>query len=112
MDSRLDEEKNKSNNNAKEITLKSLIIVSIIGLVLASPIFIYSLFFNKTSPPEPENPPPDETNTCNGLASRRSELGISNWDEVNQRFWEQTDYPYGEALDSNHPNYDYYQEQW
>jgi hypothetical protein len=25
-------------------------IVSIIGLVLASPIFIYSLFFNKTSP--------------------------------------------------------------
>jgi hypothetical protein len=80
--------------------------------VLASPIFIYSLFFNKTSPPEPENPPPDETNTCNGLASRRSELGISNWDEVNQRFWEQTDYPYGEALDSNHPNYDYYQEQW
>jgi hypothetical protein len=108
-----EDKKDRDNSNNKKITPRALITVSIIALVLASPIFVYSLFFNKTSQYEPENPPPEETtNTCNGLVSRRNELGISNWDEVNQRFWQQTDYPYGQALDSNHPNYNYYQEQW
>jgi len=91
-------QKENDNKKDKKVTAKSLIMVSLLGLVLASPILIYSLFANETSQHEPENSPPEASNTCDGLVSRifnRGKLGISNWDEVNKRFWEETDYPYG-----------------
>ena len=107
-----EDQKENDNKKDKKVTAKSLIMVSLLGLVLASPILIYSLFANETSQDEPENSPPEASNTCDGLVSRRGKLGISNWYEVNKRFWEETDYPYGKELDTNHPNYNYYQEQW
>ncbi|TRV45107.1 MAG: hypothetical protein EWV53_06310 [Microcystis panniformis Mp_MB_F_20051200_S9] len=71
-----EDQKENDNKKDKKVTAKSLIMVSLLGLVLASPILIYSLFANETSQHEPENSPPEASNTCDGLVSRRVKLGI------------------------------------
>lgn len=60
----------------------------------------------------PDSPIIKNRDSCDGLKAKRQALGISDWQEVNRKFWKQTDYPYGQELDPNHPNYDYYKNQW
>jgi hypothetical protein len=43
---------------------------------------------------------------------KRNYQGKINWAAVDKAFWQQTNYPYGQPLDSSYPNYQYYRQKW
>ncbi|MEB3189587.1 MAG: hypothetical protein VKL42_04505 [Snowella sp.] len=81
----------------------------LLWLIFNGSLFFYQFIESQSAPTtvEPEN------NICDEVERKKETYrGKINWAAVDEAFWQQTDYPYGQPLDSSYPDYQYYRQKW